>query len=105
MPVPLLGDHQLENAALAWAALRAAATAARSVTGPPALIEASLGARITRKAVAAGFAAASWPGRLEIVTLQQGGCKGATFLVDGGHNAHALRAVRAALIWVWLVNM
>ena len=63
--IPLLGRHQVENAATAWAALRIA----RSDTLP-----------IPDEAIAAGFARVVWPGRFEILR------RSPFVVLDAAHN-------------------
>lgn len=72
---PLLGAHGARNAALA------AAAAWRLGVG--------------ETAIRAGAAAASWPGRLEV--LPSGGL-GARLLLDGAHNPDGARALAATLL-------
>ncbi|OLV19004.1 bifunctional folylpolyglutamate synthase/dihydrofolate synthase [Deinococcus marmoris] len=72
---PLLGAHGARNAALA------AAAAWRLGVG--------------ETAIRAGVAAASWPGRLEV--LPSGGL-GARILLDGAHNPDGARALVATLL-------
>lgn len=72
-PLALLGPHQQGNAGLAAAALRALGRAGVPVDEP---------------AIAAGLAAASWPGRLERVS---------GVLLDGAHNPDGAEALAAAL--------
>ena len=87
--IPLLGDLQLENAAVALAVLRHLATL-------PALARLGLDHAIPR-----GFAATTWPGRLQLVTIRRrggsGGEQGTRFLLDGGHNEAAIIRVRHAV--------
>lgn len=71
----LLGDHQVENAALALAALEA--------------IKAQ--APVSADQAAKGLADATWPGRLEIVDRDP------LTLLDGAHNAPAIETVCAFL--------
>jgi dihydrofolate synthase/folylpolyglutamate synthase len=68
---PLAGRHQVENAATAVAALR------------------QLG--IPGEAIAEGFRAARWPGRLQRV------CRSPEILVDGAHNVNGAEALAAHL--------
>lgn len=75
-PVPLAGRHQRENAAVA--ARACALLAAR-------------GLRLTPEAVAAGFGAVRWPGRLEKI------CDAPEIWLDGAHNPLAARALAAYL--------
>jgi dihydrofolate synthase/folylpolyglutamate synthase len=75
--LPMHGQHQAHNAAVALAA-----------------VEAFFGGREQRidpEVVRAGFAAATSPARLEVVR------SGPTVLVDAAHNPHGARAVAAAL--------
>lgn len=75
--LPLHGAHQAQNAAVALAA-----------------VEAFFGARdrmLDVDVVREGFAAATSPGRLEVVR------RGPTVLVDAAHNPHGARAVAQAL--------
>jgi len=72
-PLALLGPHQRGNAALAAAALQALGRA---------------GVPVDERAVAAGLAAARWPGRLERV---------GDVLLDGAHNPDGAAALAAAL--------
>jgi dihydrofolate synthase/folylpolyglutamate synthase len=74
--LPLLGAHQLENAALAYAALRALAEGGWVI--PPA-------------AVVRGFRAVRWPARLQVVR------RNPLVVVDGMHNPPAAEALAAAL--------
>ncbi len=69
LTIPLLGDHQLENAATALAALEA-------------LI--CLGAKISARNIAQGFSQVSWPGRLQILNHEP------MVIVDGAHNAYSM---------------
>jgi dihydrofolate synthase/folylpolyglutamate synthase len=74
--LPLAGEHQVENAAVAIAA---AATLAGE--GFPAL---------DAGAIRRGLAAVRWPGRLESLTLPGGR---ATVLLDAAHNPHGVAAL------------
>jgi dihydrofolate synthase/folylpolyglutamate synthase len=69
LAIPLLGDHQLENAAVAVAILEA-------------LI--CLGTDISAEAVAQGFSQVNWPGRLQILKHKP------MVVVDGAHNAYSM---------------
>ena len=71
LTIPLLGDHQLANAATAVAALEA--------LGIPA------------ESIAAGLANVYWPGRMEILRHDP------LFLVDGAHNADSARRLKEAI--------
>lgn len=80
---PLAGRHQIENALTALAACR------RMGLAPPA--------------IARGFAAVQWPGRIEYVRAQP------DFVLDGAHNPSGARALAAYIRefcrgrQVWLV--
>jgi dihydrofolate synthase/folylpolyglutamate synthase len=82
--VGLLGRHQAANVAVADAVLDALGAAGIAVV-PPA-------------ARRAGYAAARWPGRLELVTLPGAGPGGsdAELLLDGAHNPAGAAALAAA---------
>lgn len=71
LAIPLLGDHQLENAATAVAALEVLKVPAQSI--------------------AHGLKRVRWPGRLEVVGHEP------LFLVDGAHNADSARRLRQAI--------
>ena len=73
-PLPLLGDIQLMNSALAIAALR---------------ILQQQGWKISAEAIANGMGKAKWLGRLQWTTWQ-----GRKLLIDGAHNPAAARALR-----------
>ena len=79
--LPLHGEHQASNAALALAAAEALVGA-----GPKSPLDPD--------AVRAAFAAVRSPGRLERVAA---GADVATVLVDAAHNPHGARALAAAL--------
>jgi dihydrofolate synthase / folylpolyglutamate synthase len=79
--LPLHGEHQASNAALALAAAEALSGA-----GPKAPLDPD--------AVRAAFASVRSPGRLERVAA---GTDVATVLVDAAHNPHGARALAAAL--------
>jgi dihydrofolate synthase/folylpolyglutamate synthase len=76
LSIPLLGEHQQENAATAVAALE------RLMDDAPGL---------TPQAVARGLGAVSWPGRLQVVGHNP------LMMVDGAHNADSARRLRQAL--------
>ncbi|OGO60342.1 MAG: hypothetical protein A2Z36_02525, partial [Chloroflexi bacterium RBG_19FT_COMBO_48_23] len=69
LTIPLLGDHQLENAATALAALE---------------VLVCLGAKISAQNIAQGFSQVSWPGRLQILSHEP------MVVVDGAHNAYSM---------------
>lgn len=71
LTIPLLGEHQLENASTAVAALEALA--------------------IEPDGIARGLAQVHWPGRMEILSREP------LFLVDGAHNADSARRLREAI--------
>ena len=75
--MPLLGDHQLENAATAVAVIER-------------LVE--QGRDIPRAAVVEGFRKVEWPGRLQAFAHD-----GKLVLVDGAHNPDAMRRLAGAL--------
>lgn len=83
--VGLLGGHQAANAAVALATLDAlredAARRGRPLAG------------LDERAVRTGFAAARWPGRMELLRSAQLG----PVLLDGAHNPAGGRALAAAL--------
>ena len=79
--LPLHGEHQAANAALALAAAEA-------------LVGAGPRAPLDPEAVRAAFAAVRSPGRLERVAA---GLDVATVLIDAAHNPHGARALAAAL--------
>ena len=68
--IPLLGDFQLENAAVAVAALE--------ITG-------SAGFAISAADIAQGLAGVRWPGRFQIVQQHP------TVLIDGAHNVASMK--------------
>jgi dihydrofolate synthase/folylpolyglutamate synthase len=69
LTIPLLGDHQLENAAVALAVIEA-------------LI--SLDTHISSRSIARGFSQVSWPGRLQILKREP------MVVVDGAHNTYSM---------------
>jgi dihydrofolate synthase/folylpolyglutamate synthase len=86
--IPLLGDHQMVNAATAVAALEV-------------LVEA--GMSISRESIVGGLARINWPGRFQIIG------RNPIILIDGAHNAdsagklshaieHYLRFKKAVLV-------
>ena len=70
--LPLLGNHQLHNAAVVLSVI-------------DALI--ARGWQITEIHIAAGIAHVSWPGRFDIVS------KDPLFIIDGGHNPQCIEAL------------
>jgi len=82
--IGLLGGHQAANAAVALAVLDALGEDAARRGAPLSLGE---------TAVRRGFAAARWPGRLELLEETASG----RVLLDGAHNPAGARALAAAL--------
>ena len=70
LTIPLLGDHQLENAATAVAALEALTH--RGIT-------------ISPQNIADGLCQVKWAGRLQVLTHEP------MLVVDGAHNAYSMR--------------
>ncbi|MBI2958527.1 MAG: bifunctional folylpolyglutamate synthase/dihydrofolate synthase, partial [Chloroflexi bacterium] len=64
--IPLLGEHQMENAACAVAALE---------------VLAEQGGRITAESISSGLASVAWPGRLQVLGNRP------WLVCDGAHNA------------------
>ncbi len=79
LTVGLLGTHQAANAAVAWATL-------------DALSDAGI-ASVDAEQRAAAFAAARWPGRMELVSR----AGQPNVLLDGAHNPHGVAALAASL--------
>ena len=77
LEIQLLGPHQVENAATAYAALRVAVE--NGLNLPP-------------DAIYTGFAAATWPGRFEILTRDP-----VPIILDGAHNQDSARRLRETL--------
>jgi dihydrofolate synthase/folylpolyglutamate synthase len=75
--IPLLGAHQMENAANAVAAVE--------------LLE-DKGAKITSRNIAEGLAKVKWPGRLQTLRTNP------RVVVDGAHNAYSMQRLGEALI-------
>ena len=76
LTLPLPGEHQLENAATAVAALE---------------VLAALGARVSPEYVATGLAQVHWPGRLQILQREP------LLVVDSAHNADSAKRLMQAL--------
>lgn len=76
LDITLLGAHQAENAAVAYAALQAAKQG---------------GLRVAQAAIANGFAAARWPGRFEVLQEDP------PVVLDAAHSPAAALSLRAAL--------
>jgi dihydrofolate synthase/folylpolyglutamate synthase len=76
LAIPLIGDHQLENAATAVAALEALGDS---------------GFRFSGEDMAEGLAQLSWPGRLQILKHRP------WVVVDGAHNGDSARRLKESL--------
>ncbi len=76
LSIPLLGQHQLDNAATAVAALEV-------------LVE--KGFSISRDSITNGLAQVSWPGRFQILSRHP------FLVVDGAHNIDSARRLREAI--------
>jgi dihydrofolate synthase/folylpolyglutamate synthase len=76
LSIPLLGRHQLDNAAAAVAALEA-------------LME--KGYNISRESIISGLAQVKWPGRLQVLK------RNPILVVDGAHNPGAVRVLKESL--------
>jgi dihydrofolate synthase/folylpolyglutamate synthase len=74
--LPLLGEHQLENAA-------------NAVAVAELLVE--RGARISREAIVEGLKSVNWPGRLQVLGKEP------WVVVDGAHNAYSMRRLGEAI--------
>lgn len=74
--IPLLGFHQVENAATAFATLKTAE---------------KYGLRISQGAYEQGFAEVAWPGRLEILRRRP------PVLIDSAHNRYSALRLRQAM--------
>ncbi len=70
--LPLLGDHQLHNAAVVLAVAETLQ---------------EIGWKITKQHIYDGIRDVSWPGRFDIV------CRDPLFIIDGGHNPQCLEAL------------
>ncbi len=70
--LPLLGDHQLHNAAVVLSVM-------------DSLKE--RGWNITEEHIAQGLKEVSWPGRFDII------CRNPLFIIDGGHNPQCIEAL------------
>ncbi len=91
--LPLHGVHQAHNAACALAAVEAFLGAGQGAEGQGAEGQGAEGqrGRLDAEAVREGFAAATSPGRLEVVR------SGPTVLLDGAHNPAGAEALVAAI--------
>lgn len=74
--IPLLGEHQLENAVNAVAA---------------AEILAGLGASVDKKSVEKGLQSVDWPGRLQVLRRKP------MLVIDGAHNVYSMQKLGEAL--------
>ncbi|MBG0786947.1 MAG: bifunctional folylpolyglutamate synthase/dihydrofolate synthase [Anaerolineaceae bacterium] len=74
--IPLLGFHQVENAATAFAALQTAE---------------KYGVELNQQAYQDGFASVDWPGRLEVLR------KSPPVVVDSAHNRYSALRLRQAM--------
>jgi dihydrofolate synthase / folylpolyglutamate synthase len=74
--IPLLGEHQVENAANAVAALE---------------LLTERGARIKPEAIVQGLGKVEWPGRLQVLGREP------WVIVDGAHNAYSIQRLGEAL--------
>mgnify|MGYP001094328330 CR=1 FL=1 len=71
--IPLLGDHQINNAVTAFACIMKLR---------------KLGYEINENALKNGFSKVDWPGRFEVI------CKKPLIIVDGAHNRDSFRKLR-----------
>ncbi len=85
-PLPLLGDHQLVNSALAIAALQ---------------LLRQQGWQITDQAIQRGMALARWPGRLQWGEWGNGPGQLQPLLIDGAHNPAAALELRRYVDQWW----
>lgn len=74
--IPLLGFHQVENAATAYAALKTAE---------------KFGLELSQEAYEKGFASVKWPGRMEILRQNP------PVVIDSAHNRYSALRLRQAL--------
>ncbi|MCX7823246.1 MAG: bifunctional folylpolyglutamate synthase/dihydrofolate synthase [Syntrophobacterales bacterium] len=77
LPMPLLGEHQRENAGLALAALE--------VLEERGLLD------LRENSVREGLKTTSWPGRAEIIS------RNPTIILDGAHNPHGAESLKNIL--------
>ncbi|MFC2044194.1 bifunctional folylpolyglutamate synthase/dihydrofolate synthase [Chloroflexota bacterium] len=75
--LPLLGQHQLENAATAVIALE---------------ILAEKGLKISKKSITKGLGQVNWQGRLQVL------CRHPLLIVDGAHNPYSARKLKKAIL-------
>lgn len=74
--IPLLGFHQVENAATAYATLKTAE---------------KFGVNLTQRAYREGFAKVKWPGRMEILRTHP------PLVIDSAHNRYSALKLRQAM--------
>lgn len=74
--IPLLGFHQVENAATAYAALKTAE---------------KLGLKVTPEAFRQGFSVVEWPGRMQILRRHP------PMVIDAAHNRYSAMRLRQAM--------
>jgi dihydrofolate synthase/folylpolyglutamate synthase len=74
--IPLLGEHQLENAATAVATIEALA---------------GMGSRVSPENISAGLEQVYWPGRLQVLRREP------WVIVDSAHNAYSVKRMAEAL--------
>ncbi len=74
--IPLLGFHQVENAATAYAALKTSE---------------KYGIKLSQNAYQEGFRSVKWPGRMEVLR------KHPLIIVDSAHNRYSARRLRQAM--------
>lgn len=74
--VPLLGFHQIENAATAFAALKTSE---------------KMGVSISQEAYRGGFANVAWPGRMEVIRRHP------PIVIDSAHNRYSALRLRQAM--------
>ena len=96
--VPLHGRHQADNAASALVAVEAFLGAHQGAWGSRDRRPASARRELDPDTVRAGFAAATSPGRLEVMARQL------LVLLDGAHNPAGARALAAALLEEFVVD-
>ena len=76
LEIPLIGRHQLDNAALAVATVK---------------LLGGGGVRVAEEAIREGLRRVQWPGRLELLSHRP------LVLLDGAHNADSMRRLRDAI--------
>ncbi|MDY6847357.1 MAG: folylpolyglutamate synthase/dihydrofolate synthase family protein [Chloroflexota bacterium] len=76
LQIPLLGFHQVENAATAYAALKTTE---------------KLGLKISQNSYQKGFSSVKWPGRMEVLHNHP------TIVLDSAHNRYSALRLRQAL--------